>query len=50
MLAEGVSEAAPPTPDLPEALRPKLPFSTEQIEAALPRSGRFGFRDLRFTR
>ena len=50
MLAEGVSEAAPPTPDLPEALRPKLPFSTEQIEAALPQPGGFGFRDLKFTR
>jgi len=50
MLAEGVSEAAPPTPDLPKALRPKRPFSTEQIEAALPRPGGFRFRDLRITR
>jgi len=50
MLAEGVSEAAPPTPDLPDALRPKLPFSTEQIEAALPARGGFGFRDLRVAR
>jgi nucleoside-diphosphate-sugar epimerase len=50
MLAEGVSEAAPPTPDLPVALRPKLPFSTEQIEAALPARGGFGFRDLRVAR
>jgi nucleoside-diphosphate-sugar epimerase len=50
MLAEGVSEAAPPTPDLPVALRPKLPFSAEQIEAALPARGGFGIRDLRFAR
>lgn len=50
MLAEGVSEAAPPTPDLPEALRPKLPFSTAQIEAALPPPRGFGIRDLRRTR
>jgi NADH dehydrogenase len=50
MLAEGVAEAAPPTPDLPDALKPKLPFSTEQIEAALPPRGGFGFRDLRVAR
>jgi nucleoside-diphosphate-sugar epimerase len=50
MLAEGVSEAAPPTPGLPEDLQPKLPFSTEQIEAALPPRGGFGFRDLRLAR
>jgi NADH dehydrogenase len=47
MLAEGVSEAAPPTPDLPAELRPKLQFSAEQIEAALPPRGGFGVRDLR---
>jgi nucleoside-diphosphate-sugar epimerase len=50
MLAEGVSEAAPPTPDLPGELRPKLPFSVEQIEAALPPRGGFGLRDLRIVR
>jgi nucleoside-diphosphate-sugar epimerase len=50
MLAEGVSEAAPPTPDLPDDLRPRLPFSSEQIEAALPAPGGFGLRDLRVTR
>jgi nucleoside-diphosphate-sugar epimerase len=50
MLAEGVSEAAPPTPALPEELRPKLAFSSEQIEAALPPRGGFGVRDLRFAR
>ncbi|MCU1471492.1 MAG: nucleoside-diphosphate sugar epimerase [Glaciihabitans sp.] len=46
MLAEGVSEAAPPTADLPEELRPRLPFSDEQIEAALPPRGGFGIGDL----
>lgn len=50
MLAEGVSEAAPPTPDLPEQLWPKLAFSSEQIEAALPPRGGFGLRDLRLVR
>ena len=50
MLAEGVSEAAPPTPDLPDELRPTLPFSVEQIEAALPPRGGFGVRDLRLVR
>jgi nucleoside-diphosphate-sugar epimerase len=50
MLSEGVSVAAPPTPDLPEALRPRLPFSPEQIEAALPARGGFGFHDLRIAR
>jgi hypothetical protein len=49
MLAEGVSEAAPPTPDLPDDLRPRLPFSAEQIEAALPPRGRFGINDLRLS-
>jgi NADH dehydrogenase len=50
MLAEGVSEAAPPTPDLPVELRPRLPFSDEQIRAALPPTGRFGLGDLRLAR
>lgn len=50
MLAEGVSEAAPPTAELPESLRPQLPFSTAQIEAALPERGGFGFSDLRIAR
>jgi nucleoside-diphosphate-sugar epimerase len=50
MLAEGVSEAAPPTPDLPDELRPKLPFSAAQIEAALPPRGGFRLRDLRIAR
>jgi NADH dehydrogenase len=50
MLAEGVSEAAAPTDDLPDSLRPRLPFSTQQIEAALPERGGFAFSDLRLAR
>ncbi|SMQ71818.1 NAD(P)H-binding protein [Agreia sp. VKM Ac-1783] len=46
MLAEGVSIAAPPTPELPVDLRPRLDFSAEEIRAALPPRGGFGFRDL----
>jgi uncharacterized protein YbjT (DUF2867 family) len=47
MLAEGVAEAAPPTPELPEHLRPRLPFSAVQIREALPPRGGFGLADLR---
>jgi nucleoside-diphosphate-sugar epimerase len=50
MLAEGVAEPAPPTPGLPTALRPRLPFSDEQIRAALPPKGGFRFEDLRLSR
>lgn len=46
MLAEGVSIAAPPTDDLPAEFRPRLDFTDEQIRAALPARGGFGFRDL----
>jgi uncharacterized protein YbjT (DUF2867 family) len=47
MLAEGVSHAAPPTPELPPRLRPRLTFSRQQIRAALPEPGGFTLRDLR---
>ena len=50
MLAEGVSQAAPPTPDLPAELQPELPFSVDQIKAALPPRGGFGVSDLRLAR
>lgn len=50
MLAEGVSQAAPPTPDLPRELRPQLTFSREQIRAALPEPGGFTIHDLRMSR
>ena len=48
MLAEGVSEAAPHAPELPEGLRPELPFDEASIRAAMP-NGRFGLSDLRVT-
>jgi uncharacterized protein YbjT (DUF2867 family) len=47
MLAEGVSVAAPPTPDLPADLRPALRFTDDQIRAALPPPGGFRLGDLR---
>ncbi|WP_435747857.1 NAD(P)H-binding protein [Microbacterium sp. PMB16] len=49
MLAEGVSEAAPPAPEVPAGIRPSRPFSDERIRAALP-DGRFGLSDLRIAR
>ena len=49
MLAEGVSEAAPPAPEAPFGIRPSRPFSEESIRAALP-EGRFTRDDLRWLR
>jgi uncharacterized protein YbjT (DUF2867 family) len=49
MLAEGVSEAAPPAPELPEGLRPWRAFDDYRIRAALPVGG-FGLDDLRLPR
>lgn len=46
MLAEGVSEAAPPAPEAPVGIRPSRPFSDDSIRAALP-EGRFTLADLR---
>jgi NADH dehydrogenase len=50
MLAEGVSEVAPPAPEAPVGIRPSHPFSEESIRAALPSAGRFGWNDLRVSR
>lgn len=50
MLAEGVTEAAPPADALPDDLQPRTPFSEEQIRANLPEPGGFGWRDLRVAR
>lgn len=47
MLAEGVTEAAPPTDDLPADLAPTARFDDEHIRAALPPRGGFTWRDLR---
>ncbi|UOQ89479.1 NAD(P)H-binding protein [Agromyces endophyticus] len=49
MLAEGVNEAAPQAPELPEGLRPARPFDEASIRAAMP-DGRFDLSDLRVTR
>lgn len=49
MLAEGVNEAAPPAPELPEGLHPWRPFDEASIRAAMP-TGRFGLDDLRIAR
>ncbi|MEJ3405107.1 NAD(P)H-binding protein [Rathayibacter sp. YIM 133350] len=49
MLAEGVSEAAPPAPELPQGLRPTRRFDEASIRAAMP-DGRFTLSDLRITR
>lgn len=46
MLAEGVSEAAPPAPEPPVGIRPSRGFTDDRIRAALP-EGRFGLSDLR---
>lgn len=49
MLAEGVSEAAPPAPELPDDIRPRLRSDDASIRAAMP-DGRFNLSDLRITR
>ena len=46
MLAEGVNEAAPFAPELPDDLRPSRPFDDDRIRAALPVGG-FEPSDLR---
>jgi NADH dehydrogenase len=50
MLAEGVTDAAPPAGELPAELRPRLPFDDDAIRAALPAPGGFGWSDLRISR
>ncbi|MGP5307060.1 hypothetical protein [Brachybacterium alimentarium] len=47
MLAEGVGEATQPVGTLPDDLQPRLAFTNEQIQHALPESGGFIWRDLR---
>ena len=46
MLAEGVAVPLPPCAGLPEELRPKIPFTDEQIRRGLPPPKPFGFSDL----
>ena len=50
MLAEGVSEPAPPAPEPPIGIRPSHLFDDEHIREALPAAGRFGIHDLRARR
>ncbi|MGW9629649.1 hypothetical protein ACWGST_03030 [Agromyces sp. NPDC055520] len=50
MLAEGVTDAAPPAASVPDDLRPRRRLTAEQIRASLPEAGRFGWRDLRVSR
>jgi hypothetical protein len=50
MLAEGVTDAAPPAASVPDDLRPRRMFTAEQIRESLPEPGRFGWRDLRISR
>ena len=50
MLAEGVTDAAPPAASVPDDLRPRRMFTAEQIRSALPEPGGFGWRDLRISR
>lgn len=49
MLAEGVTDAAEPATELPDDLRPTLPFDDRQIRDALPEAGRFGWSDRRMS-
>lgn len=49
MLAEGVTEAAPPAAEPASEFRPSRPFSEDSIREALPEGG-FGLRDLRVLR
>lgn len=50
MLAEGVSEVSPPASELPDDLLPRHAFTDEQIRAALPAPGGFGYWDLLIAR
>jgi uncharacterized protein YbjT (DUF2867 family) len=49
MLAEGVTDAAPPAASVPDDLRPRPMFRAEQIRSALPEPGGFGWKDLRIS-
>ena len=49
MLAEGVTDAAPPAASVPTHLLPRRMFTAEQIRSALPEPGGFGWRDLRIS-
>lgn len=50
MLSEGLAEPSLPCESLPGALKPRIPFSEEQIRKGLPTPQPFGYRDLRCCR
>lgn len=45
ILSEGVVAPLPVCPEVPEDLKPKTPFSDEQIRAGLPEAKSFGLKD-----
>lgn len=47
MLSEGLAEPCPKCDELPEELRPVIPFTGEQIRRGLPPAGGFGLNDIR---
>jgi hypothetical protein len=47
MLAEGVTDAAPPAASVPDDFRPRRMFTAEQFRKSLPEPGSFGWKDLR---
>lgn len=47
ILSEGVVEPLPPCDDVPDDLKPRLPFSAQQIGAGLPEPKPFGPADCR---
>jgi NADH dehydrogenase len=49
MLAEGLSEPAPPCAELPDDLKPRTRFTLDAIRRGLPPAGKFGCRDLRLS-
>jgi NADH dehydrogenase len=50
MLGESVSQPLPWAPEVPEEIRPKQAFSEDNIRAAMPDEGPFGWSDLRVAR
>lgn len=50
MLAEGVTDAAPPEASVPDDLLLRRMFTAEQIRNALAEPGGFGWRDLRVSK
>jgi hypothetical protein len=47
ILSEGVVEPLPACDEVPDDLRPRLPFTDAQIQAGLPEAKAFGLADCR---